>query len=157
MLAPAALLGLAVLAVAKIADRYLSLAAEAWAFIMLGLGVGAAWLVNFNLFAARSRSATASSTEGISPAGSWCWPSRSAGRSYTRLASWSRSPPRPLACELASRCASRRIAAESRKAAPRLRVRRRLRQARAHDAVNDCAGQVEDGSGAEGKGGYPVR
>jgi len=46
-----ALLGLAVLAVAKLADRYLSLAAEAWAFIMLGLGVGAAWLVNFNLFA----------------------------------------------------------------------------------------------------------
>jgi hypothetical protein len=45
------LLGLAVLAVAKIADRYLSLAAEAWALTMLGLGVGAAWLVNFNLFA----------------------------------------------------------------------------------------------------------
>jgi uncharacterized membrane protein len=45
------LLGLAVLAIAKIADRYLSLAAEAWAFILLGLGVGAAWLVNFNLFA----------------------------------------------------------------------------------------------------------
>ena len=47
-----ALLGLAVLAAAKIGDRYLSLAAEAWAFIMLGLGVGAAWLLNFNLFAA---------------------------------------------------------------------------------------------------------
>ena len=46
-----ALLGLAVLAVAKIADRYLSLAAEAWAFVMAGLGVGAAWLVNFSLFA----------------------------------------------------------------------------------------------------------
>jgi hypothetical protein len=46
-----ALMGLAVLAVAKVADRYLSLAAEIWAFIMLGLGVGAAWLVDFNLFA----------------------------------------------------------------------------------------------------------
>ena len=45
------LLGLGVLAVAKIADRYLSMAAEAWAFVLLGLGVGAAWLVNFNLFA----------------------------------------------------------------------------------------------------------
>lgn len=46
-----ALLGLAVLGVAKIADRYLSMAAEAWAFVLLGLGVGAAWLVDFNLFA----------------------------------------------------------------------------------------------------------
>ena len=45
------LLGLAVLAVAKVADRFLALAAEAWAFVMIGLGVGAAWLVNFNLFA----------------------------------------------------------------------------------------------------------
>ncbi len=45
------LLGLAVLAVGKVADRYLSLAAGAWAFIMVGLGVGAAWLINFNLFA----------------------------------------------------------------------------------------------------------
>jgi hypothetical protein len=45
-----ALLGLAVLAVAAIANRYLSLAAEVWAFVLVGLGVGAAWLVNLNLF-----------------------------------------------------------------------------------------------------------
>jgi hypothetical protein len=47
-----ALLGLAVLGAAKIGDRFLSLAAEAWAVVMLGLGVGAAWLLSFNLFAA---------------------------------------------------------------------------------------------------------
>lgn len=46
-----ALLGLAVLAVAKVADRYLSLAAEVWAFVLVALGVGAAWLINLNLFA----------------------------------------------------------------------------------------------------------
>jgi hypothetical protein len=46
-----ALLGLGVLAVAMVADRYLSLAAEVWAVILVGLGVGVAWLVNFNLFA----------------------------------------------------------------------------------------------------------
>lgn len=45
-----ALLGLAVLAVAAIANRYLSLAAEVWAFVLVGLGIGAAWLVNLNLF-----------------------------------------------------------------------------------------------------------
>ncbi len=49
-----ALLGLAVLAVAKIADRFLSLASEAWAFVVVALGVGAAWLVNFSLFSAWS-------------------------------------------------------------------------------------------------------
>lgn len=47
-----ALLGLGVLAVASVGNRFLALAAEAWAFIMLGLGVGAAWLTNFNLFTA---------------------------------------------------------------------------------------------------------
>lgn len=47
-----ALLGLAVLAVAKIANRYLSMAAEIWAFVLVGLGVGAAWLVDLNLFSA---------------------------------------------------------------------------------------------------------
>jgi hypothetical protein len=45
-----ALLGLAVLAVSRIASRYVSLAAEVWAFVLVGLGVGAAWLINFNLF-----------------------------------------------------------------------------------------------------------
>ena len=47
-----ALMGLAVLAVAKIADRYGSLAAEVWASVLVVLGVGAAWLINLNLFAA---------------------------------------------------------------------------------------------------------
>ena len=47
-----ALLGLAVLGVAGIVNRYLSLAAEAWAFMLVALGVGAAWLINLNLFAA---------------------------------------------------------------------------------------------------------
>jgi hypothetical protein len=47
-----ALLGLAVLAVTKIADRYLSLAPEIWAFVLVALGVGAAWLIDLNLFAA---------------------------------------------------------------------------------------------------------
>lgn len=47
-----ALLGLAVLGVSEIASRYLSVAAEIWAFILVALGVGAAWLINFNLFSA---------------------------------------------------------------------------------------------------------
>jgi len=47
-----ALLGLAVLAVTKIADRYVSLASEIWAFVLVALGVGAAWLINLNLSAA---------------------------------------------------------------------------------------------------------
>lgn len=45
-----ALLGLAILAVARVADRYLSLASEVWAFVLVALGVGAAWLININLF-----------------------------------------------------------------------------------------------------------
>jgi hypothetical protein len=45
-----ALLGLAVLAVAGVASRYLSLASEVWAFVLAALGVGAAWLINLNLF-----------------------------------------------------------------------------------------------------------
>lgn len=47
-----ALIGLAVLGVTAIASRYLALAVEVWAFVALALGVGAAWLVNLNLFAA---------------------------------------------------------------------------------------------------------
>ncbi len=47
-----ALLGLAVLGVSGIVNRYLSLATEAWAFMLVGLGVGAAWLIDLNLFAA---------------------------------------------------------------------------------------------------------
>ena len=45
-----ALLGLGVLAVTKIANRYVSLAAEVWAFVLVALGMGAAWLINLNLF-----------------------------------------------------------------------------------------------------------
>ena len=45
------LLGLAVLAATGIASRYLSLASEVWAFVLVALGVGAAWLINLNLFA----------------------------------------------------------------------------------------------------------
>jgi hypothetical protein len=37
-----ALLGLAVLAVARVANRYLSLASEVWAFVLVAPGVGAA-------------------------------------------------------------------------------------------------------------------
>jgi hypothetical protein len=44
------LLGIAILAVGMVANRYLSLAAEAWAFVLVALGVGAAWLINLNLF-----------------------------------------------------------------------------------------------------------
>ena len=46
-----ALPGLAVLAVTKVANRYVSLAAGAWEFMLVALGVGAAWLINLNLFA----------------------------------------------------------------------------------------------------------
>jgi hypothetical protein len=45
-----ALMGLAVLAVSGIASRYISLATEIWALVLVALGVGAAWLVNLNLF-----------------------------------------------------------------------------------------------------------
>lgn len=45
-----ALLGLAVLVVAKIGNRYLRLFPGAWEVVLVALGVGAAWLVNLNLF-----------------------------------------------------------------------------------------------------------
>lgn len=45
-----ALLGIAVLTVANMADRFLALAAEAWAFVLVALGIGAAWLIDLNLF-----------------------------------------------------------------------------------------------------------
>lgn len=47
-----ALLGLAVLVVGKVGDRFLSLAAEMWAFVLVAVGMGAAWLADFDLFAA---------------------------------------------------------------------------------------------------------
>ncbi|HZD01695.1 MAG TPA: hypothetical protein VFA46_16325 [Actinomycetes bacterium] len=48
--AVAALLGLAVMAVAMIAERYLSLVQEFWALVVVALGIGVAWLADFNLF-----------------------------------------------------------------------------------------------------------
>lgn len=45
-----ALLGLAVLAVTAIASRYLSISAEIRAFTLAALGVGAAWLIDLDLF-----------------------------------------------------------------------------------------------------------
>ena len=45
-----ALLGLGVLAVTAIASRYVAMAAEVRAFVLVGLGVGAAWLINLDLF-----------------------------------------------------------------------------------------------------------
>jgi hypothetical protein len=48
--AVAALLGLGVFALAMIANRYLSMARELWVFVLIALGVGAAWLVDFDVF-----------------------------------------------------------------------------------------------------------
>src|SRR5579884_2486485 len=47
-----ALFGLAVYAVAVVADRYVSLARELLAGVYVLLGIGAAWLANFDLFKA---------------------------------------------------------------------------------------------------------
>ena len=47
-----ALLGLGVLAVGMIGQRYLSLAREYWALLLVALGIGATWLADFSLFAA---------------------------------------------------------------------------------------------------------
>lgn len=46
-----ALLGLAVLAVTAIVSRYLPISAEIRAFTLAALGVGAAWLIDLDLFA----------------------------------------------------------------------------------------------------------
>ncbi len=48
--AVAALLGLAVMAVAMIAERYLTIVQEFWAIVVVALGVGVAWLADFNIF-----------------------------------------------------------------------------------------------------------
>lgn len=45
-----ALLGLAVLVVASVAARFLSAAQEFWAFVLVALAMGAAWLADFNIF-----------------------------------------------------------------------------------------------------------
>ncbi len=47
-----ALLGLAVLVVGAIGYRYLAIAREFWALLLVGLGIGTAWLANFDLFGA---------------------------------------------------------------------------------------------------------
>jgi hypothetical protein len=44
------LLGLAILVVAKIGNHYLRQIPGAWAGTLVALGVGAAWLMNLNLF-----------------------------------------------------------------------------------------------------------
>lgn len=44
------LLGLAILMVAKIGSHYLKQISGAWAFVLVALGVGAAWLADLNLF-----------------------------------------------------------------------------------------------------------
>jgi hypothetical protein len=45
-----ALLGLAILVVPKIGNHYLKQIPGAWAFVLVALGVGAAWLTSLNLF-----------------------------------------------------------------------------------------------------------
>jgi hypothetical protein len=45
-----ALLGLGVFALAMVFDRFLSIAPEFWAVVLVGLGIGAAWLADFNVF-----------------------------------------------------------------------------------------------------------
>lgn len=45
-----ALIGLAVLVVAKVGNRYLRQVPGAFAFMLVALGVGGAWLTNLNLF-----------------------------------------------------------------------------------------------------------
>ena len=47
-----ALLGLGVLAIMKVFDRYVSIASEFRALLLVALGVGGAWLLNLSLFAA---------------------------------------------------------------------------------------------------------
>lgn len=46
----AVLIALGVFAVASIADRYLSVAREYWTIALVGLGIGAAWLIDFNMW-----------------------------------------------------------------------------------------------------------
>jgi hypothetical protein len=46
----AVLLGLAVAAVSMLIARFTSMATELWALLLVGLGVGAAWLADFSVF-----------------------------------------------------------------------------------------------------------
>ena len=63
-----ALLGLAVLAITGIASRYAAMAAEIRALVLVALGVGAAWLVNLDLFSVLSI-ATRDSAIGVTVTG----------------------------------------------------------------------------------------
>jgi uncharacterized membrane protein len=72
------LLGLAVLVVAKIGNHYLRQVPGAWAATLVALGVGAAWLMNLNLFSLWSipvrNSDIAVTLTGILIAGAgYCW------------------------------------------------------------------------------------
>jgi len=72
------LLGLAVLVVAKIGNHYLRQVPGAWAATLVALGVGAAWLMNLNLFSMWSipvrNSDIAVTLTGILIAGAgYCW------------------------------------------------------------------------------------
>ena len=46
----AALLGLGAFGLAMFADRFLSMAREYWAVVLVGFGIGAAWLADFDLW-----------------------------------------------------------------------------------------------------------
>jgi uncharacterized membrane protein len=46
------LLGLAVTGVSMIMARFVSMATELWALLLIALGVGAAWLADFSMFTA---------------------------------------------------------------------------------------------------------
>ncbi|HEU5161027.1 MAG TPA: hypothetical protein VFU43_28780 [Streptosporangiaceae bacterium] len=46
----AVLLGLAVTAVSLLIARFISMATELWALLLIALGVGAAWLADFSMF-----------------------------------------------------------------------------------------------------------
>jgi hypothetical protein len=48
--AVAALLGLAIMAVAVMAERYLTIVQELFAIVLVGLGIGAAFLADFSVF-----------------------------------------------------------------------------------------------------------
>lgn len=49
--AVALLLGLGVMALAAVADRFLSVFHELWAVAVVAIGIGLAWLANFNMWA----------------------------------------------------------------------------------------------------------
>ena len=73
-----ALLGLASLIVAQVGHRYLQLIPELWAFAFVALGVGAAWLADFDLFGAwnltvRNAAIGTTLTGLLIAGGAWFW------------------------------------------------------------------------------------